>query len=104
MKKINKSIIYKTFELFEYSSKGSENLQDILSDIMKLVEKFFEITTYIKHTVQVKIKSEFQIYFNLKKKAQEDLVEVLKKEIKTIEENKEKLLNGIRAIHRKLKE
>ena len=62
LKKINKSIISKVLELFEYSSKGSENLQDILSDIMKLVEKFYEITTYIKHTVQVKIKNK-NIFF-----------------------------------------
>ena len=53
LKKINKSILYKVLELFENGANATENLQDILNDIIKLVEKFYKITTFIKHNLQV---------------------------------------------------
>ncbi len=53
LKKINKSIMYKVLELFENSANATENLQDVFNDIIKLVEKFYKITTFIKHNLQV---------------------------------------------------
>lgn len=53
LKKINNSILYKIIELFENSADSTENLTEIMSDLMKLINKFFKITTFIKHNVQV---------------------------------------------------
>lgn len=53
LKKINNSILFKIIELFENSSDSTENLAEIMNDIMKLIKKFFKITTFIKHNVQV---------------------------------------------------